>query len=57
MPGPNPPFCVAQSERAMEESLRQTGLWAPGLDPHWVEKLGTGPSGPIGMRKTDANDA
>ena len=46
---------MAKSERVIEESARQAGLGTPGLDSHWVGKPGLSPSGPIGMRMTEAD--
>ena len=57
VPGHNPTICVAQLERVLEESARQTGLWTTNLDPLSMEVPGPGQSGPMVMEMTDADDA
>ena len=53
VPGLNPPNCADQSEMETEASFRQDRQWAPIMDAHWWKEPGKGPSGPIGMQKTE----
>jgi hypothetical protein len=53
VPGLNPPNCADQSEMETEESSRQDRQWAPRMDALWWKEPVKGPSGPIGMQKTE----